>query len=143
MIENLYYLSSNKTKTSSYSFFMLIENGKIKVEEKEPRKIVDETKRLVFEQDFPPSDIKSIYPDYTGNIKYGVITIIKNDGKYLNGYLWKIDKNKYYTEIGNLITEKIIYLCDRVYVKAKPVDSSQESSLDNKKQLKMNLKCII
>ena len=44
MIENLYYLSSNKTKTSSYSFFMLIENGKIKVEEKEPRKIVDETK---------------------------------------------------------------------------------------------------
>ena len=157
MKENLYYLTSNKTKTSSFSFyFMFIEDGKIKVEEKESGKIGGGTKINIRCMLSPPSAIKLLYPDYTGNIRYGVSTSIKTDGKYFNGYLWKIGKNKYYTETikhsftqsgsflvefwGNLITGEIIYLCDEVYVKTKPVDSSQESSLNNKKVIETGFK---
>ena len=95
----------------------------------------------------PESKIE--FPGVIGDINYNKETLIKNNGEYFNGYLWKIDdvfydsKNVTYTfdrsgthmiEFwGNLINGEIIYLCQYAYVKKKSVNNKQNYNINNVK----------
>ena len=144
MSESLYYLTSNKTQTSSFTFyFVYFENGKVKIEDKDATAIGYGTK-ISIKCALSPPGVKLIMPNSDGDIKLKTETNIKTDGAYFNGYLWKIENKIYKSKTvkhsfshsgrykiqfwGHLMTGNIVYLCDTVYVKKKEVKSSQSFS---------------
>ena len=135
MSENLYYLTSNFTSTSSFGFYFLyFENGKVKLEDKDATAIGYGTK-ISIKCALSPPDVKLVFPNLDGDIKLKTETNIQTDGAYFNGYLWKIQDKIYNTKTvkhsfsysgsyrvqfwGHLMTGDIVYLCDTVYIKKK------------------------
>lgn len=158
MSENLYYLTSNKTKTSTFSFiFLYFKNGKVLLEDLDATKIGYGTKISIKCALFPPS-ANFVFPDYEGDIKFKVATNIKTDGQYFNGYLWRIGTTKYNTSKikhtftksgvqrvefwGKLMTGETVYLCKNVYVKKKAISSSQTFSESKIKNIQTNFSMI-
>ena len=84
-----------------------------------------------------------------GDINYNTATLIKNNGEYFNGYLWKIHDNLYNSKNltytfnrsgthmiefwGNLINGEVIYACEYAYVKKKSVSNKQDYNINNVK----------
>ena len=153
MTEDTYYLTSNKPTTGTYTFiFMYLEDGKVKLGEKDINQIT--TKKMNIRCVLSIPSTKILYPDYDGEIKYNYKTTIKTDGNYFNGYLWKVGNTKYTSSTikpsftqsggqtiefwGNLITGEIMYLCDYIFVKKKSVSSSQEYSDNLVKKIETN-----
>ena len=84
-----------------------------------------------------------------GDINYNTATLIKNNGEYFNGYLWKIHDNLYDSKNltysfnrsgshmiefwGNLINGEVIYACEYAYVKKKSVSNKQDYNINNVK----------
>ena len=97
MSENLYYLTSNYTKTSSFGFtFLYFQDGKVKLEDKDATKIGYGSK-ISIKYALSPPKVKLLFTDYEGNIKFNTSTTIKTDGNYFNGYLWRIGSKIYET----------------------------------------------
>ena len=158
MSENLYYLTSNYTKTSSFGFiFLYFEDGKVKLEDKDATKIGYGSK-ISIKCALSPPKVNLLFPDNEGNIKFNKSTTIKTDGNYFNGYLWRIG-NKFYetNEIkhsfsksgqykiefwGNLMTEDIVYLCESVYVKKKEAENTQVFSESQIKLIETNFSMV-
>ena len=154
MSESLYYLTRNKTKTAPFSFiFLHFKDGKVLLEDLDATKIGYGTKIRVKCALFPPSS-NLVFPDYEGDIKLKVATNIKTDGKYFNGYLWRIGSKIYNTTKikhkftksgvqrvefwGKLLTGETFYLCNNVYVKKKEVSSAQTFSESQIKSIQTN-----
>ena len=98
MSENLYYLTSNFTSTSSFGFYFLyFENGKVKLEDKDATAIGYGTK-ISIKCALSPPDVKLVFPNLDGDIKLKTETNIQTDGAYFNGYLWKIQDKIYNTK---------------------------------------------
>ena len=140
MKENVYYLTSNYTKTTNYNYYyMFIENGKVKVEEKDPRTFGYTKIRI--RCIFVPPYANLTYPNDKEDIEYKGSTTITHNSQYFNGVLWRYNKTLYSTSSlklkfnesgghkvefwGQLITNQIVYLCEFIYVKKKPISSSQ------------------
>ena len=153
MSESLYYLTSNKTSTSSFSFiFVYFENGKVKIGEKDATQI-GYGRKMGIKCALSPPTVKLVY-DKEGDIEFNKTIKITTDGKYFNGYLWKIGDKKFESAIiqnsfvksgayklefwGNLMTGDIIYLCDNIYVKKKGVLSTQDFSESKIKLIETN-----
>ena len=141
MKENLYYLTSNYTETTKYTYYyMFIEKGKVKVEERDTRDIgyKNISIRCVFIPPYP----NITYPNNKEDIEYQGSTIISHNSNYFKGILWRYNEKLYYSSSltikfnksgghkvelwGKLINDKIIYLCEFIYVKKKPISSSQD-----------------
>ena len=154
MSESFYYLTRNKTKTAPFSFiFLHFKNGKVLLEDLDATKIGYGTKIRIKCALFPPAS-NLVFPDYEGDIKLNVATNIKTDGKYFNGYLWRIGSKIYNTTKikhkftksgvqrvefwGKLLTGETYYLCNMVYVKKKEVSSTQTFSESQIKSIKTN-----
>ena len=154
MSESFYYLTRNKTKTAPFSFiFLHFKNGKVVLEDLDATKIGYGTKIRIKCALFPPAS-NLVFPDYEGDIKLNVATNIKTDGKYFNGYLWRIGSKIYNTTKikhkftksgvqrvefwGKLLTGETYYLCNMVYVKKKEVSSTQTFSESQIKSIKTN-----
>ena len=154
MSESFYYLTRNKTKTAPFSFiFLHFKDGKVLLEDLDATKIGYGTKIRIKCALFPPAS-NLVFPDYEGDIKLNVATNIKTDGKYFNGYLWRIGSKIYNTTKikhkftksgvqrvefwGKLLTGETYYLCNMVYVKKKEVSSTQTFSESQIKSIKTN-----
>ena len=141
MTENIYYLTSNYTPTTDYTYiYMYIENGRITFGEKDPFTLG--SSKINLRCVFKPPITNIIYPNYKQDIEYNAETMLTTDGKYFNGYLWRIDEKIYdsYSPTlqfnksgahkvefwGNLINDDIVYLCEPIYVKKKQISSSQD-----------------
>ena len=153
MSENLYYLTSNKTSTSSYSFiFVYFENGKVKIGEKDGTKI-GYGRNMSVKCALSPPAVKLVY-EKEGDLEFNKTIRITTDGKYFNGYLWKIGDQKFETAIiqnsftksggyklefwGNLMTGDIVYICDNIYIKKKEALSTQDFSESKIKLIETN-----
>ena len=151
MSQSLYYLTSNKTKTSAFSFiFLYFKNGKVLLEDLDVRNLRSQISIKCAL--FPPSS-NLVFP-YEGDIKLNVATNIRTDGNYFNGYLWRIGASKYNTSKinhkftksgaqrvefwGKLLTGETVYLCKNVYVKKKAISSYQTFSESKIKSIKTN-----
>ena len=140
MSANVYYLTSNYTDTTRYNYYyMFIENGKVKVEEKDPRTFG--YTKIKIRCVFVPPYVNLTYPNNKTDIEYQGSTTITHNGQYFNGYLWRYNDEFHDTNSltikfnksgghkvefwGNLINNKIVYLCEFIFVKKKPISSTQ------------------
>ena len=146
MSPNVYYLTRNASKTTSYTFqFLYVENGKIKIGELNARKI--DKNRINIKCIFnPPTKIIMNYNNNKRDITYNTTTTFSTTGQYFNGYLWRIDNKIYTTKTvsirfeksgihrvqfwGNLLNDKIIYICELVFMKKKTATKTQIYNLD-------------
>ena len=146
MNQSLYYLTSNKTKTSAYSFiFLHFKNGKVLLEDMNSRKIgvVLISAKCALSQS-ASKFVNLVFPNNEEYINFNAVKNIKTNGKYLNGYLWRIGAKIYNTSQikhkftksgaqrvefwGKLMTGETVYLCKNIYVKKKAVSSTQTFS---------------
>ena len=132
---NVYYLTTNNSKTDRFSYQLLyIQNGNVKIGEFNIRKLGKNqiNIRCIFN---PPTNINLVLSNKKSELPLNTTISFSTNGKYFNGYLWKIDDKTYTNSLismkflksgihrvqflGNLLNNKIIYLCDTVFVKKK------------------------
>ena len=151
---NVYYLTTNNSKTDRFSYQLLyIQNGNVKIGEFNIRKLGKNqiNIRCIFN---PPTNINLVLSNKKSELPLNTTISFSTNGKYFNGYLWKIDDKTYTNSLismkflksgihrvqfwGNLLNNKIIYLCDTVFVKKKKVLDSQTLRLSNVKLIETN-----
>ena len=88
--------------------------------------------------------VNLVFPNNEEYINFNAVKNIKTNGKYFNGYLWRIGAKIYNTSQikhkftksgaqrvefwGKLMTGETVYLCKNIYVKKKAVSSTQTFS---------------
>ena len=149
MTKGLYYITNSKGKTDEwFSFFMMYLDGKeIKISDKTSTQLG--AKNLIIKCVLKVPETKIEFPLVEGDIDYNKSTTIRTNGKYFNGYLWKIGNNFYNSKSvtytftrsgshliefwGNLINGEVAYSCDYAYVKKKPVSNKQNFNINTVK----------
>ena len=151
MTTGLYYLTTTSGKSDEwFGFYMMYLDGNtIKFADMKSTSMLVTIRCML---KIPELKIFSpgVETDYNLKTPY----LFKNDGKYFNGYLWRIDdkifetKNFTYTfDIsgnhriqfwGNLINGEILYKCDYAYVLKKNVSKKQTYDYKNVKLIETN-----
>ena len=155
MTENKYFLTKNKTSSGNFTCMYL--SGKtVKIGDFNLKYIpvanISINCRLK-----PQTTANLVYSGDFGEIQYDTKTTIKTDNPHINGHVWRIDQDKYYknsvispkfTQSGRhrielwarVVSGEIIYLCDYIYAKKKPVSSSQSFSNSKVKKIETGFK---
>ena len=149
MVKEKYYLTNTKGNTDTwYSFYLMhLDGEKFNISAFTTTNIG--SSNIVIKCILKVPETKIEFPGVVGDIDYNTPVLVKNNGNYFNGYLWKINDNFYdsnnftYTfkrsgthmiEFwGNLINGEVIYACDYAYVKKKSISKKQDYNINNVK----------
>ena len=132
MTKGLYYLTTTKGRAVEwFAFYLMYLDGKtIKFAD------MDSTRtKIVVKCMLKVPDIEIFSPGIEAYYKLNTPYLFKSNGKYFNGYLWRIDDTIFHTQNftytfnysgnhriqfwANLINGEVLYACDYAYVKKK------------------------
>ena len=152
MKKGLHYLSTTRgTKDTYFSFYVLYLNGnKIEISDMKISTLPNITIRCILK--YPETKIE--YPGVESDFDLKTSYLIKNNGKYFNGYLWRIDDKLFDTKNvtyafnisgnhrvefwGHFMTGHTVYVCRYAYVKKKDVSKKQDYNYNNVKLIETN-----
>ena len=151
MTKGLYYLTTTKGRAVEwFAFYLMYLDGKtIKFAD------MDSTRtKIVVKCMLKVPDIEIFSPGIEAYYKLNTPYLFKSNGKYFNGYLWRIDDTIFHTQNftytfnysgnhriqfwANLINGEVLYACDYAYVKKKDVSKTQAFDINNIKLIETN-----
>ena len=151
MTKGLYYLTTTRGKAVEwFAFYLMYLDGKtIRFADMD-----SSTRKITIKCMLKVPDIKIFSPGVETYYNLKTPYLFKNNGKYFNGYLWRIDETIFHTPNftyifnnsgnhriqfwGNLINGEILYGCDYAYVRKKNVSKTQTFNTNNIKLIETN-----
>lgn len=151
MTKGLYYLTTTKGKAVEWFAFylMYLDGHSIKFADMDSSSM-----KITIRCMLKVPDIKIFSPGVETDYNLQTPYLFTSNGKYFNGYLWRIDETIFHTQNftytfknsgnhriqlwGNLINGEVLYGCDYAYVRKQNVSKAQTFDTNNIKLIETN-----